>query len=122
MVRKKLRVRRKGYVTKKGVRVRPAVFQIVDRGKPGRGPKILPKLKKGTLGVDFSKSAMTRRRVLVRLAKRIGERRVMGKLRAIQVLTKRTNPTVSKKAKSDARWIAKSFIGRKRVRTGTGIR
>lgn len=121
MAKKKLRVKRKGFTTKKGKRVKPTNFDIKDRGAPGRGKKIFPTLKEGSLGVDFSKPARIRRAIEVVLAKKIGEKRVIGKLRAIQVLNKRTNQRLSEKARLDARFIASSFIGKKRVRTGKGL-
>lgn len=74
-----------------------------------------------SLGVSFSNMASTRRKKEVKMAKRIGERRVVGKLRAVQVFNKNKNPTLSRKAAADAKFIASSFIGRKRVRTGTGL-
>jgi len=85
--------------------------------------KVIPKLRKGTLGGKgfFSRSIVSRRRIESRLAKRIGEKRVQGKLQAISTFTKRTSPRISRKAKADRLWIAKSFIGKKRVRTGLGL-
>ena len=131
----KLLVRRRGFrvrltsylrkgkkIRRRGFRVKSSSFSIFDRGSPGRGPRLIPILKKGTLGVDFSKPTKVRRRVIANLCRRIGERKVMGKLRAVQVLTKRTNPVISAKARSDARWVAGSFIGRKMVGYGSGFR
>lgn len=69
----------------------------------------------------FSLPAKKRRRMLVTLAKKIGEKRVIGKLRAIQVFNKNRNPGLSEKARLDARFVASSFVGRKRVRTGIGL-
>src|SRR5918999_1229094 len=31
-------------------RVKPSTFKIRDRGKPGRGPKVVPPLEEGALG------------------------------------------------------------------------
>ena len=87
----------------------------------GRRRVRIPITAEGSLGVSFKNKATTRRAKEVKLAKRIGERRVVGKLRAIQVFNKNTNPTLSRKARADARFIASSFRGRKRVRTGTGL-
>jgi hypothetical protein len=120
MVRK-LIVKRRGYTRKDGTKVKATSFKIKDRGRPGRGKKIIGKLKEGSLGVDFSNKAQTRRTKESKLAKKIGEKKVVGKLRAVQVLNKRTNPKLSKKAKADAHFIASSFKGKKRVRTGTGL-
>ncbi len=85
--------------------------------------RVIPPLKKGTLGGKgfFSKSAKTRRRILTRLAIRNGEKSVMGKLQAVAVLNKNTNPSVTRKAMADRRRVAKSFIGNKRVKTGRGL-
>ena len=114
-------VKKKAFTRKDGVRVKASAFKIRDRGKPGRGPRLIPPLRKGTLGVDFSKSSRIRRRIEVALAKKIGEKSVMGKLRALQVFNKNTNPVLSEKARLDAKFIAASFIGKKRVRTGMGL-
>ncbi|KKN67098.1 hypothetical protein LCGC14_0464450 [marine sediment metagenome] len=81
----------------------------------------IPITAKGSLGVSFSNKAATRRRKEVKLAKRIGERRVVGKLRALQNFNKNRNPTLSRKARADAKFIASSFRGRRRVMTGTGL-
>ena len=79
--------------------------------------------RKGSLGGPgfFARPAKMRRRMLVKLAKKIGEKRVVGKLRAIQVFSKNRNPSLSEKARLDARFVASSFIGKKRVRTGKGL-
>ena len=37
------KILRKGYTTKKGVKVEPKC--IKDQGKPGKGPKIFPEIK-----------------------------------------------------------------------------
>lgn len=118
-----LRVKRKGFTRKDGTRIAPTRFNIRDRGAPGRGPRVIPPLREGTLGGPgfFSKTQDVRRRREVMLAKRIGERKVQGKLQAIATFNKRTNPAVSRKAASDRRFIASSFVGKKRVKTGTGL-
>lgn len=103
-------------------RIARSTFTIRDRGKPGRGPKILPTLKKGALGVSFDAPPSVRRRIEAKLTKRIGEKKVIGKLRALQVLNKRTNPALSSKAAADSRYIAGSFEGRKRVGYPMGFR
>lgn len=120
-VRKKA-FRRKAFTRKDGVRVKatniPAsTFKIKDRGRPGRGSKVLPKLKKGTLGGPgfFKKSAKGRHIIESRAAKRKGEKVVQGKLQAISTLNKRTNPDVSRKAAADRRWVAMNFDGRERL-------
>ena len=42
------KILRKGYTTKKGVKVEPKC--IKDQGKPGKGPKIFPEIKSLNLG------------------------------------------------------------------------
>jgi hypothetical protein len=60
----KLTIRRKGHTRKAftakraggkkvkvaKARVKPSTFKISDRGKPGRGPKVVPPLEEGALG------------------------------------------------------------------------
>jgi len=59
----KLTIRRKGHTRKAftakragkkvkvtKARVKPSTFKIRDRGKPGRGPKVVPPLEEGALG------------------------------------------------------------------------
>ncbi len=83
----------------------------------------IPVGKPGSLGGKgfFSFPAKMRRRMLVKLGRKIGEKRVVGKLRAIQVFNKNRNPSLSEKARLDARFVASSFIGKKRVKTGRGL-
>lgn len=114
--------RRKDGTKVKGARVDASTFFIRDRGAKGRSRRIIPKLKKGTLGINFSASATTRRRKLIAKAKRIGEKKIVGKLRALQVLNKRTNPSLARKALADSKFIAGSFIGRRKVNFPTGFR
>lgn len=102
---------RRGYVRKDGVRVKrtrvPATtFKIKDRGAKGRGKKVLPKLKKGSLGFSLKgKTQAQINRLALKKARALGERRVAGKLRALQVLNKRTNPTISRKAAKAAKYV-----------------
>lgn len=116
-----LRITRKGFTRKDGTRVKPTSFTIRDRGNPGRGPKLVPPLTGSPLGIKFSNKADTRRRKEIALAKKIGEKKVVGKLGALAVLNKNTNPTLARKARSDQRFIAQRFIGKKRVRSPRGL-
>lgn len=114
-----LRIRRRAFrFVRDGrvVRVPASSFVVRDRGLPGRGPKIIPSLKRGSLGINFKMSTTARRRRLISLARRIGERRVVGKLRAIQVLMKRTAPQISSIAAKDAKFISGRFEGRRLIR------
>ena len=91
---------------------------------PGRTPpsrKFIPPLKPGALGVSFDEAAEARRRKLVKKTRKVGEKAVVGRLRAIQVLTKNTNVSVSQKAKADAHYVAGTFVGKRKVRYGKGF-
>lgn len=116
-----LRVKRRGFTRKGGVHVRGATFKIKDRGSRGRGNKVIPDLKKGSLGVSFDQSPNVRHSKEAKLAARIGEKKVLGKLQAVAVFNKRTNQKVAAKARSDRKWIAGRFIGHKRVQYPGGF-
>src|SRR5919108_956828 len=100
--------KRKGYTAKRGgkkvrvsaVRVKPSTFKIRDRGKAGRGPKVVPPLEEGVLGGPgfFDRSEDEQERIVFDRAREVGERKVVGELRALQVFFKRTNPDRSKRA------------------------
>ena len=72
------------------------------------------------MGINFRDSKEVRRKTLIAKAKKFGEKAIVGRLRAIQVLTKNTQPEVSKKALSDSKFIAGSFEGKKYVGEGKG--
>jgi hypothetical protein len=117
--------------TKKGkpvvARAKKASWRVTrkDVGRRGLTPKsrrYIPPVKKGALGVDFDWSAEKRRRVESKLARKEGEKSVVGKLRAIQVFNKNVNPELSRKAKSDADYIAGTYRGKKRVGYPKGFR
>jgi hypothetical protein len=91
----KLTVRRKGYRRKAytarrggkkvrvgSSRVKPSTFQTSDRGKPGRGPKVVPPLEKGALGGPgfFNRPRDEQKQIVFRRAKKMGEKRVVGGL------------------------------------------
>ena len=106
----KLTIRRKGhtrkaFAAKRGgkkvkvakVPVKPSTFKISDRGKPGRGPKVVPPLKEGALGGPgfFNRSNDEQEQIVFNRAKEIGERKVVGELRALQVFFKKADPQKS---------------------------
>ena len=113
---------RKGNIHVKGTYVPASTFKITDRGAEGRGRKVIPPLKVASLGVNFHESERSRRAKLKRLAHRIGEKKVVSKLIALEVLNKRTNPALARKAKADAHFIAGSFKGREKVEYPHGLR
>lgn len=132
----KVIVRRKGYTrkaftAKRGgkkvrigkARVRPSTFKIRDRGKPGRGPKLVPPLAKGALGGPgfFDRPRNQQKQIIFRRAKRMGERKVVGELRALQVFFKTTEPRKSRRALALSKQVAGSFRGKQRVGHGEGF-
>lgn len=133
----KLTVRRKGYArkaytAKRGgkkvrvarVRVKPSTFKIRDRGKPGRGPKVVPPLEKGAFGGPgfFSRSSDEQKRIVFKRARKMGERKVVGELRALQVFFKTTDPRKSRRALQLSKQVAGSFKGKQKVRYPRGFR
>jgi len=133
----KVTVRRKGYTRKaytarRGgktirigkARVNPSTFKIRDRGKPGRGPKVVPPLAKGALGGPgfFSRPRGDQKQIVFRRAKKLGERKVVGELRALQVFFKTTNPRKSRRAFQLSKQVAGSFKGKQQVGFPGGFR
>lgn len=97
-------IRRKAYTTKNKVYV-PSTC-IKDQGLPGKGPKILPKLKEGTLeGYSTKKSDLSRHRALLKHSRENSKGMVIKKLNAVKILTKNTSPMVSKKIEQDIKYL-----------------
>lgn len=124
MDRRKLTVHRQAYTRRsyvksdgakvKKARIPAADYKVKDRGNPGRGTKVIPKLKSGSLGKGyFSKTDRVRHTILKNKGSKIGEKRLAGKLRAIQVLNKNINKSVSRKAAADAKWVYSHFDNKK---------
>ncbi len=127
----KLTIRRKGhtrkaFTAKRGsgkkvkvtkARVRPSTFKISDRGKPGRGPKVVPPLEEGALGGPgfFNRPNDEQEQIVFNRAREVGERKVVGELRAVQVFLKNTDPQKSRRALELSKKIAGSFKGRQEV-------
>jgi len=122
--------KRKGYTTaRRGKKVRissakikPSTFKIRDRGKIGRGPKIVPPLDKGALGGPgfFKRPEDQQERIVFERARELGEKKVVGQLRALQVFFKTTDPKISKRALELSKRIAGSFRGKKEVKYPEG--
>lgn len=87
---KNLTISRKGhtrmaYVANRGgkkvqvskARVKPSVYKSRDRGKLGRGPKVVPPLKKGALGGPgfFDRSSEAQEQIAFERAGKLGERK-----------------------------------------------
>jgi hypothetical protein len=122
----KLTIRRKGhtrkaFTTKRGgkkvkvakAQVKPSIFKTSDRGKQGRGPKVVPPLEEGALGGQgfFDRSNDEQEQIVFNRAKEMGEKKVVGELRALQVFFKRTDPQKSSRALELSKKVAGSFRG-----------
>jgi hypothetical protein len=125
---------RKAFTAKRGggkkvvkvtkARVKPSTFKISDRGKPGRGPKVVPPLDEGALGGPgfFNRSEDEQEQIVFERAKEVGEKKVVGELRALQVFFKTTDPQKSKRALELSKKVAGSFKGRQEVDYPEGFR
>lgn len=104
--------------------VKPSTFKISDRGKPGRGPKVVPPLERGALGGPcfFNRPPSEQKQIVFRRAKRMGGRKVVGELRALQVFFKTTDPSKSKSVLELSKQVAGSFKGRQKVGYPEGYR
>jgi hypothetical protein len=98
-------------------RVKPSTFKIRDRGKPGRGPRVVPPLEEGALrGAGFfDRSNGEQEQIVFNRAKEAGERKVVGELRTLQVFFKTTDPQKSKRALELSKRVAGSFKDRQQV-------
>lgn len=94
--------------------------------------KVRIKIKKpGSLGISFDDSFEMNKRKLVILAKKIGEKKVISKLtalvtfnkpsRGLTMIQRRSRQRVRSQSQRLIRFIASSFVRKKRVRTGTGL-
>jgi hypothetical protein len=111
-----LKVKRKAYTTKRGVHVKATSFSIKDRGKIGKGPKLITIKRKGIFGEGFmSMPVIKQHKILKTSTKKYGEKSTQGRLQAISTFNKNVNPTVSKKASGLRTWVAKNFEGKKYI-------
>ena len=126
----KLTIRRKGhtrkaFTVKRGgkkvkvakARVKPSTFKISDRGKPGRGRRVVPPLEEGALGGSgfFDRSNEEQEQIVFNRAKEMSERKVVGELRALQVFFKTTDSQKSRRALELSKKVAGSFKDRQKV-------
>jgi hypothetical protein len=98
-------------------KVKPSTFKISDRGKPGRGPKVVPPLAKGALGGPgfFNRSNEEQKKIVFKRAKKLGEKKVVGELRALQVFFKTTQPQKSRRALHLSKQVAGTFKDTRKV-------
>jgi hypothetical protein len=116
---------RKAYTSKRGgrkikvaeSRVKPSTFRIIDRGKSGRGPKLVPPLAKGALGGPgfFNRPSEEQKKIVFNRAKKMGEKKVVGELRALHVFFKTTKPEMSRRALRLSKQVAGSFKDKRDV-------
>ena len=97
--------------------VKSSTLKTTDRGKRGRGPKLIPPLKEGALGGSgfFDRSSDEQEQIVFSRATEIGERKVVGELRALQVFFKTTDPQKSKRALELSKKVAGSFKDKQEV-------
>jgi len=123
--------KRKGYTARRGGRkikvsaskAKPSKFDIHDRGKPGRGRKVVPPLEEGALGGPgfFNRSEDEQEQIVFNRAKENGERKVVGELRALQVFFKTTDPQKSSRALELSKKVAGSFKDKQEVDYPEGL-
>jgi hypothetical protein len=72
---------------------------------------VIGPLKKGTLmGYKTSMKPSTRRKILRKVAKKVGPLSTFRKLNAVSVLTKNTAPKSSRTMKADRKWVKKNLM------------
>lgn len=108
---------RKAYTKADGTRIKATYVSatcIEDKGNKGKGPKLIPKLKKGELseyGYHIKERlAGERRKALKKALKEYDATSVNRKLNALATLNKNTHPTWSERAKADAKWVKKEYL------------
>ena len=105
-----LTVHRKGYTTKKGVKVPPSIYEIEDKGEPGRGEKLFD-LQPGRMrafGYSLSIPAKERREAIAKAVDHKGNTyaSIIRRLNAIRTLNK-NNEKQFKILDSDIKWMQK---------------
>src|SRR5918992_2757370 len=95
-------------------RVKPSTFKITDRGKPGRGPKVVPPLEEGALGGSgfFDRSNDEQEQIVFNRAKEAGGRKGVGENRAFQVFFQTNQPPKTRRALELSKRVAGSFKDR----------
>jgi|694.fasta_scaffold01535_40 ribosomal 50S subunit-associated protein YjgA (DUF615 family) len=100
-------VHRKAYTRKDGTRVKASTFNIKNRGKPGKGPKLFT-LKEGRLErFGYPEQG----RIALSMAVRSNSAlTVFRRLQALATLTKRTDPNRSRKYLLNRNWVKKTWM------------
>lgn len=113
-----LEIRRVGYTTKRGTKVKATSYCAPDRGRPGRGPKTIPTPRKGALGGPgyTSKSATARHRLLNKHLRDHGYSSTISALQSRINLGKRTlSRSALKVFEDDKHWVQKTHSPKKRA-------
>lgn len=100
-------VKRRGYRRKDGTRVKATTFRIEDRGRKGRGPKVVGVGQGGLGGPGYAaRKQGSRRRILASVVRDEGYATAVRRLNALRVLGKRTmSPSVRRRLKADMDWL-----------------
>jgi hypothetical protein len=99
------------YQSAKTVRVSPTVIRNV--GRPGKGPKILPPMRKGMLtmyGYSTSAPNTVRHTALMRAAMANSPLTILKRLRLVATYTRRSNPRVSRLYLKNRNWVKKTLF------------
>jgi len=105
-------VRRRGfYIHRNGKRIYipPTTYRIPDRGKRGRGKKVIP-IREGKLApYSIRLSARVRHRILARKIRKFGALSVYRALMAQVILRKRIQRKARRIFKADALWVKRRY-------------
>jgi len=110
---------KKGYI--KPTTVKATTYKTVDRGKPGRGKKVI-KIKPGRLrkyGYSTFKSTVERRKALRKADRAYGSVRLWRMLNAQVVLRKNTRGRAYRIFKSDRDWVMRNLMTKSERRSMT---
>ena len=106
---------RKGYIKKNGTKVKSTVVPpvcIKDKGKKGKGPKILPPIPKKDIGMltklgyHLKDKVESREKALKKAVKKYGPGKVVKKINYVRILSK-SNKTKYNKYTRDMKFVQK---------------
>lgn len=100
-------VKRRAYVRLNGTPVKATTFNIVNRGLPGRGPKLFELKKGGLREYGYPKGG---HRALAMAVKAESPLTIFRRLQALGILTKRTDSVRSKKYMKNRNWVRSKYM------------
>lgn len=104
------KIRREAYTRKDGTRVESKC--IIDRGRPGKGPKTLPRPKKGSLyGWKKDASSAARHRSVMTSVRKSDCGTTIARLTLLKNIS--ADPGTDRKAQADAAWLRRQPICRR---------